>query len=318
MEKNANTACTWKNVEGEITSDDFKTTLSSSQESRNSDIEIIAVCENASKEFQLSGENLLPVSNGKFVLDELFKEDLPEEVYWHSILSALQSCSTCQQFVSLVHDLKQHLPDLPSRVHVRYNAGSDDIDLVAQREIPIDGPTLLRAIRTLGDSNCLCRATCKAFFNTDARHIEMRVRIIIEGIVNMKSYLSDDCLEHGASYIHKNADLPTVFCTFSEFYTPGQKLTEESIRSIYLMEMYFLARLGSYMGLWQLAQTATVPVHTVYPHRGESTIHNDFHRIFFPVIYPDNADDEEIVIMWTGLMRGAVPIHFVPLLKNPE
>ena len=180
---------------------------------------------------------------------------------------------------------------------------------------------MLRAICILGDGNCLCQAVCKGFFNSDARHIEMRVRIIIEGIVN-KSYLSDDCLEHGASYIHKNADLPRVFCTFSEFYTPGQKLTEESIRSIYLMEMYSLARLGLYMGLWQLAQTATVlgvPVHTVYPHRSESTIRNDFHRIFFPVIYPDNADEEQIVIMWTELKRGAVPIHFVPLLKNlPE
>ena len=128
MEKNANTACTWKNIEEEITSDNFKTPLSNSQESRNSDIEIIALCKSASKEFELSGENLLPVSNEKFLFDELFKEDLPEEVYWHSILSALQSCSTFEQFISLVHDLKQHLPDLPSRVHARYNAGSDNID----------------------------------------------------------------------------------------------------------------------------------------------------------------------------------------------
>ena len=83
--------------------------------------------------------------------------------------------------------------------------------------------------------------------------------------------------------------------------------------------MHSCACLGGYMGLWQLAQTSSVlglPLHTLYPHRGESTLRNDFHRVFFPVACPENADDEPIVIMWTGMTRGAVPNHFIPLLKN--
>ena len=75
------------------------------------------------------------------------------------------------------------------------------------------------------------------------------------------------------------------------------------------------------MGLWQLAQSASVlhtPIHTIYPVHGESTLRHDFHRIFFPVNYSAAADDDPIVNMWTGLAKGAVPIHFVPLLSYKQ
>ena len=83
------------------------------------------------------------------------------------------------------------------------------------------------------------------------------------------------------------------------------------------MESYSCAKPGTYMGLWQLAQASSVlgiPLHMIYPVRGESTLRNDFHRIFFPVNYQPTNDNEPIIIMWTGLRRGSVPIHFVPLL----
>ena len=106
---------------------------------------------------------------------------------------------------------------------------------------------------------------------------------MIEGIVHKKHYLSDSCRERGASFTHGNADLLKVFATFSEFYTPRQKLTSDTIDYIYSMEMYSCSRLSSYMGIWQLAQAASVfeiPVHTIYPVCGECTIRNDFHWMF--------------------------------------
>ena len=194
--------------------------------------------------------------------------------------------------------------------------------MVAQSEIPTDGPRHLHVIQTVGDGNCLCRAGSKGYFNTNEKHVELRVRMIVEGVTNMKNYLSDECLQHGAIHFHGNADLPTVFTTFSEYYTPGQKLTEESITNIYCMEMHSIARLGSYLGLWQLVQLSSVlgiPVHMIYPLRGESfNIRNDFHHMFFPVTSPVVVDNEPLVIMWTGMRRAVVPIHLVPLLKNPE
>ena len=134
----------------------------------------------------------------------------------------------------------------------------------------------------------------------------------------MEQYLSHQCLERGATYIHTNAELPTVFTTFSEYYTPGQKLSEDKIQCIYCLETYECARIGSYMGLCQIAQTASVlgvPLQTIYPVRGESTLRNNFHRMFFPVNYPPTNDDEPVMIMWTGLRQGSVPNHFVSLLQ---
>ena len=207
------------------------------------------------------------------------------------------------------------------RVKTEFMPGIYKIDDVAQKEIPADGPVTRTAIKTYGDGNCLTRALSTAFYNDPSKHPEIRARIVVEGVSNMKQYLSDTCLERGASYIHQNADLPTVFSTFSEYYTPGQKLTEDAITSLYCMEIYSCACLGTYMGLWQLAQSSTVfgvPIHTIYPVRGESTIRNNFHRIFFPVEYPPTNDDEPIVIMWTGMRAGSVPVHFVPLLNIPQ
>ena len=134
----------------------------------------------------------------------------------------------------------------------------------------------------------------------------------------MEHYLSDECLEREASILHQNADLPTVFATFSEYYSPGQRLTRDTITCIYGLEIHSIAKLGTYMGLWQLAQAASVlsiPIHTIYPVRGESTIRYDFNRIFFPIEYPAERGEEPLVIMWTGMQPGTVPIHFVPLLS---
>ena len=126
-------------------------------------------------------------------------------------------------------------------------------------------------------------------------------------------------MECGATYLHDNVNLPTVFATFSEYYTPGQRITDDSISCIYSLEIHSIAKEGTYMGLWQLAQAASVlgvPLHAIYPVRGESSIRKDFNTMFFPVM--DNTieerDDEPVVIMWTDLQRGAVSIHFIPLL----
>ena len=86
------------------------------------------------------------------------------------------------------------------------------------------------------------------------------------------------------------------------------------------MELFECAKLVTYMGLWQLAQASSVlgvPIHTIYPVRGHSTLRNDFHRMFFPIHYPATNEAEPVVIMWTGMHEGSVPVHFVPLLE-PE
>ena len=310
-------SCSWINVAEEITAEDFQSSDSNSP-LQGDDVEIIDVCEKMSKEFRLAGENAMCKKRKKIPVTDI-TDEIPEDTYWASILLALENCKDELEFNQMALELKNRIPVLKPRITAQFRRNVDVIDDVAKKEIPLDGPIHLIPVKTYGDGNCLCRAISKAYFDDDSHHLEMRARIVIEGIINKKHYISDDCLERGATYIHSNADLPTVFTSFSEYYTPGQRVTDETISYIYSKEIQSCSHPSSYMGLWQLAQISSVlgiPVHTIYPHR-ESSLRNDFHRIFFPIHYPPTGDDDPLVIMWTGIRRGGVPIHFVPLLK-PE
>ena len=303
---------TW--VSEEIVAADF---LSSQSENENSDIEIIEIIEKNSREFSLAGENILPKNIVEHNVTDIAKEIVPESILWISILSAIEEAKDFQTVIEMCTSFKKTIPQLKPRVKAFFS-DKDVCDTVAEREIPLDGPITLKAIKTLGDGNCLPRALSRAFYDTDEAHIEVRVRIVIEGVLNREKYVTDQCLERGASFVHGNADLPTVFTSFSEYYTPGQRITQDTITCIYCLEVHSIAKIGSYMGLWQLAQASSVfgvPLHTIYPVRG-SSIRNDFHRIFFPLEYPPERDDEPLVIMWTGMTQGSVPVHFVPLLPR--
>ena len=158
----------------------------------------------------------------------------------------------------------------------------------------------------------------KAYFNDFSHDLEMRARIVMEGFMGKSEYVIDECLDHSAVYTHKNADLPTVYVTYSEYYQPGQKITDDTINYVRSREIHSCAHVGHYMGLWQLAQASSVlgiPIPTVYPFRGDSTIRNDFNRLFFPLVCSAEPDDEPIRIMWTAIKKGCAPIHFVPLLS---
>ena len=257
--------CSWVSVSEEITEADFM----SSDSSQDKDAEIIEVCERWSKEFELSLQKIvdLPTNNNEKITN-IFQYDLPESVVWSSILTALYECTDFTKLEELCHNLKREMPPLKPRVNATFSVKCDKVDHVAQTEIPSDGPRMLKAIRTTGDGNCLSQSVSRGYFNTESKHLELHARMVVEGVVNKRYYLNDDFLARGTSYIHKNADLPTVFTRFSEYYSPGQKLTEDAVSCIYSLEIHSIAKEGTYMGLWQLAQAASilcVPLHTIYP-----------------------------------------------------
>ena len=212
---------TWVSVAEEITAADFMST-SSSISGGSADLEIIEICERASSEFQMAGENVLPKPKFTSVTDML-KNKVPDDVLWPSLLTALQEAKDFNSLVKLCEKIKDYMPALRPRVKAFFSNHSDLHDRVAEKEIPPDGPKHLHAITTCGNGNCLCHALSHGYFNKDLFHIEIRVCIVIEGVLNRHHYLTDSGLDRGASYIHSNADLPTVFATFSQFYTPGQK-----------------------------------------------------------------------------------------------
>ena len=147
----------------EITEDDF---LSVSPDNTNEDevVEVLDMCEQRSKEFQLASDNVVCVSvmqPNVTPLLQLLKEDVPECVIWNSILSAFHSCTDFDQLQRMIYDIHDQIPPLQERVAVFYSPETDEIDHVAQNEIPDDGPVHKKGIKTVGDGNCLPRSLGK-------------------------------------------------------------------------------------------------------------------------------------------------------------
>ena len=71
------------------------------------------------------------------------------------------------------------------------------------------------------------------------------------------------------------------------------------------------------MGSWLMQQAAMslkVNIETVWPERG--TIGADFNRTFIHLgDEEENPNLQKIYIMWTPMIIGGWPNHFVPLLK---
>ena len=202
--KNGNIQCSWVNHDEEIASEDFLLSKESDVESNISpEVEILDICSRNSKEFAMYSNNAVPQESEVTNESELMgltemlnsKGNVPEEVLWPSILSALESCTDYDQLLKTVLNIKGRIPPLKGRVDAaKYVQLKDSIDCIAQKEIPADGPCHLKAIATLGDGNCLCRALSRAFFNDDRYHIEIRVRILLEAVINQDKYLSDEYL----------------------------------------------------------------------------------------------------------------------------
>ena len=180
--------CSWVPIQEEITEEDFPSTDSIHA---NDEEEMINICAQKSTEFLLSGENALRQGMAQPpTVHEILDDAIPEEVFWYSILSAIESCRYYIEVDKLTRQLiySRRMPVIQKRSEVYFILELDVRDMVTQCDIPPDDPVHMNAVYTEGDGNCFCRALSKAFFNTFSRHIEIRARIVLEGIINKSTY----------------------------------------------------------------------------------------------------------------------------------
>ena len=246
--------------------------------------------------------------------------DIPEQIYWESMLASIERCTTFNEMLEVATNLLETLRPLRERkMDVHFNSTTDSIDKIALALIPDDVPGDLVPIWTTGDGNCLGHALSKGFSGTDEMHVEIRARILLNGILNKDEYISARCLNRGAALIRDTESLPAIYTKYSDFYVSGQKLTEDTIEYMYCRELHECSHLHTYMGLWQLAQAATAldtPIQSIYPEGGDHLMRLDFNRMFFPINYKPESHVKPIRIMWTSIKKGCPPSHFVPLLSK--
>ena len=127
----------------------------------------------------------------------------------------------------------------------------------------------LRPVRVEADGNCFPRAGSLLFTGSEARHTEIRVRIVREMLLHDDDYLDSGVLSEGTS--SNDPSMPDRYAQFSPAYVPGHKLTQRDIRKIYEDETMSVVRPGAYCGIWQLhalSSVANTPIRSVYPGMG--------------------------------------------------
>ena len=247
---------------------------------------------------------------------------------WDGILTELKQCHTYDEIVAVVRKYK--LPPLKLRRKYRQTV-YDQIDLIAQKFYPVDHPANYVPIVTKGLGNCFAHALSHALFGTQNRHVEIRVRLVFEAVMNeplhlSNQYLSLGCTESLPARPNLRPLSTTVvsrYCTYSgDDSVRGLRLTQDEMKRIYRCDVLKISKPGAYTGIWQFHQAAEftkIPIGTVFPDRNvNKNIRLDMNRM----IRPSNSafhNKKPIYIMWSPLSetsRASNVKHFVVLLEK--
>ena len=250
---------------------------------------------------------------------------------WKKMLDKLHKEGSYDKIVQLVHD--NVLP--PIELNKKYQQSSDDkTDPVAMHFFPNDHPPNVVPTQTLGDGNCFPRALSNALFGTQNRHVEIRVWLVFEAVLNEQFYLSNEYLSLGVQGrlpARPNLRAPSTtvvsrYCMYSgDDYVTGYRMSVEEMRGVYRRDIVRIGRKGGFMGIWQFHQAAEIsknPICGVYPDgkgkvKVNANLRLDMNRVFL-TNNPAFHNMRPIYIMWTPvsvLSRAFDVNHFVVLLE---
>lgn len=196
-------------------------------------------------------------------------------------------------------------------------------DAVATNMLPKDKlPKELSAnvpVRVLGDGNCLSRIESVLAFGVKEHHLEMRCRIVLELVTHSELYIDLMHITKGMNKVQVGQkeieNLCKTYAMFSQYYTPGHKVTTSVIRNIFRAETMAVAKRNIFMGVWQLFSLSPVlhcKLFSIYPNLGPPLCH---------LIQPLVNDHENYMagIMWTSNIydmvgQNWIPDHFFPVI----
>ena len=155
----------------------------------------------------------------------------------------MERCSSFNELDELLSKLQ--MPQLICKLHTEILENEKDmLDFVALHHLPANASNSFAPIKIYCDENCFPRCLSYLVYGHENNHVEMRIRIVTEGILNKGHYLQESYLKKGAcnTYSHRTPSLQ--FAMYSDtFYG--------DVGSTYENEMIDVARSGTYMGMWQ-------------------------------------------------------------------
>ena len=240
--------------------------------------------------------------------------------FWRHILETMGKKTSFEDMKRYVDSLE--LPSLDRNFKGLKQVRNDKRDYLAYNRVPNDigvDKEDVMPVLTSGAGSCFYYSLSRLVYGDESHCIEMRVRVIVDGIRNMGHYLSHDYLCRGYDFPYgSETSLPEIYATYSSFYNPVLVLNQEVVEEYYKREMFNLRRFSCESGIWQFHQAANVlgcQLQSIYPHVPLENLRRDFHRI----ILPSNLDGAGTVvrIMWTMSTWNSSRFgHLVPMVDR--
>ena len=173
---------------------------------------------------------------------------------WEDRVNALTACNSYAELHTYVS--QNPLPGLECNISLNmFQQDMDQIDFVALQYKPSDAPASCAPVCIIGNGNCFPRTLSYILFRTQDRHLEMKKRIVYEACLNKNHYLNNDYISKGANHQYARATLVEQFAQYADCYVPSVGL---NVERIYEQEVMDIHKNNSYMGIWQIFQSADV------------------------------------------------------------
>ena len=237
--------------------------------------------------------------------------------------AALHTLHLCDSFGLLRHEceaLQIHLEPLTGR---QRSLSGDKLTLntFSSELIPTYAQDkTLFAVKVRADGDCLPRSGSVFAYGNDQISEEIRLRIIVESVLNCDYYLNEINLRKGfdKKCTHPH-ELLFAHAMYSDKFIPGIKFNP---REIYEREVMSLTKAKSFMGIWQLFALSSVlrmPIFSMYPNfHGQivnSEVRNHLHRLILPRV---QSCETQAKILWCSTRSNNafnwLPNHFVPVI----
>ena len=140
---------------------------------------------------------------------------------WDPIVDILKSFDRYSDLENYVDSLpKNVLHHLKTSIY-KYNRKCHSVDEVAKMTLPLDCPCNCIPIWMVGDGDCLTRSLSIACFGDDTRNVELRARIVVEGVYNRPCYLDNEYLTLGSKSLRQQGTFTEQYALFSGQYAHG-------------------------------------------------------------------------------------------------
>ena len=245
---------------------------------------------------------------------------------WMKLNKKFIQCAMWDRLETTVKKEMDQLPSLPNCFIGDKAVDGDQVDMVAKKDIPSDILQRFNVhypICIVPDGNCFCGSISQLVYGSEDLYVEMRCRIVIDSVLNLKNYTDHDYLMRCVNHVQKNcSNIAEYYCYYSGVKNVGnQDESLKGIQSVFIEDVMRICSLKEYCGPWlfhSAANVLTTKLVMVFPSRNiRSDVRMDYNRVFCPSEI-DSSKTRRFGLLWTSVCSDNRNIynHIVPLITR--